>query len=94
MTYRFRNFAIPAHMLESLTRYIRHGLPVGDFLTAVLSNDLSEACGRADDNNLANLPAYAAYLYNEAPSPCHGSRAKVDAWLAKFAAEREAAQAC
>ena len=83
MSYRFRQFAIPVHMMASLTGYIERGVPVGDFLTAVLENNLSEACGR--DDNLENLPAYVAYLYNEAPSPCHGSPEKVRAWLAHFA---------
>ena len=47
-----------------------------------------EACNRADDFNLPNLPAFCAWVYNECPSPAHGSRAKVKAWLAKFEAER------
>jgi hypothetical protein len=82
VSYQFRQFAIPEHMM---TGYIERGVPVGDFLTAVLENNLSEACGRADDDNLENLPAYVAYLYNEAPSPCHGSPEKVRAWSAHFA---------
>jgi hypothetical protein len=91
VSYQFRQFAIPEHMKASLTGYIERGVPVGDFLTAVLENNLSEACGRADDENLANLPAYVAYLYNEAPSQCHGSPEKVRAWLAHFARRRDAA---
>lgn len=84
MSYQFRQFAIPDHMMAGLARYIEHGSSVGDFLTAVLENDLSEACARADNENLANLPAYAAYLYNEAPPQCHGSREKVRAWIKQF----------
>ena len=82
MTYQFRGFHIPEHMLEALSRYIDGHQPVGDFLTAVLKNDLRDACGRADDTNLANLPAFVAYLYNVAPSDCSGSPEKVKAWLA------------
>ena len=90
MSYKFRHFQISDHMLESLQYYVTQGRPVGDFLTAVLEHDLMKACGRADDENLANLPAFCAYLYNEMPGSCHGSREKVSAWLAKFVASRQA----
>jgi hypothetical protein len=84
MSYSFRGFTIPEHMMRSLRRYIQQGAPVGDFLTAVLENDLGKACGHADSENLQNLPAFVAYLYNEAPSGCHGSPEKVRAWLSHF----------
>jgi hypothetical protein len=83
-TYRFREFYIPERMMGGLERYIAAGIPPGDFLTAVIENDLSEACGRADDENLRNLPAFAAYLYSQAPSDCWGSPATMKAWLGKF----------
>ena len=81
MTYRFRQYYISEHMLDGIKRYVEQRVPPGDFLTAVLCNDLREACGRADDGNLANLPAYVAYLYNEAPGACWGSKEKMLAWL-------------
>lgn len=86
-----RGMVIPAHMMETLQAYIEYGRPTGDFLQAVISNDLREACGRADDTNFRILPAYVIYLYNNAPAACWGSRAKYEAWLAKFAAARERA---
>jgi hypothetical protein len=92
MTYTFRNFYIPDRMMGGLTRYIEEGIMPGDFLTAVLENDLMEAVGRADDENAANLPAYIGYLYNVAPSNCFGSREKVKAHYARKRAEREEAQ--
>lgn len=90
MTFRFRHFYIPDRMAEGLKAYIEIGRPTGGFLRAVLTNDLAEACVRADDENLANIPAYIAYLWNEAPAVCWGSKEKVDAWLKKFQMEREA----
>ncbi len=27
------------------------------------------------------IPAFAAYMYNEAPSGCWGSEAKMEAWI-------------
>jgi len=80
--YQFRGFTIPEHVMCSLCAYIEEHRHVGHFLTAVLQNDLKEAVGRADDHNLANLPAYVGYLYNEAPSSCWGSPEKVKEWLA------------
>ena len=72
---------IPNHMMRVLHRYIYNHEPVGDFLRAVLCNDLMGACGRADSTNIELLPVYAAYLYNEAPAACHGSKDKYEAWI-------------
>lgn len=81
--YKFRQFYIPDRMMDGLIRYIELHCPVGSFLTAVLENNLNEACYRADDENISNLPAYVAYLYNAASSQCYGSHEKVTAWLAQ-----------
>ncbi len=78
--YTFRDFYIPAYMMGGIQRYINNGIPPGDFLTAVICNDLMEAVARADDTNIRNLPAYVAYFYNEAPSLCWGSKEKFDKW--------------
>ena len=79
--YHFREWTIPSHMMEGIQRYIEHGIPPGDFLTAVITNDFQGAVGRADDENQHHLPAYAAYFYNEAPSECWGSDEKMIAWI-------------
>lgn len=81
MTYWFRQWYVPDHMRESLERYVKEGCPTGDFLEAILSNNFTEACRRADEENLTNLPAYAAYIYNEMPMACHGSKEAIRAWL-------------
>lgn len=83
--YQFREFTIPDYMMDGLRAYIEHGIEPGSFLSAVISNDLREAISCADDTNIRNLPAYVAYLYNEAPSPCWGSAEKMQAWAARFA---------
>jgi len=80
-TYTFREFYIPERMMGGIHRYIDNGIEPGHFLTAVRENDLREAVGNADDENIRNLPAYVAYLYNEAPSGCYGSPEKVQAWM-------------
>ena len=82
--YQFREFYIPERMMGGIRRYIEHGIPPGDFLTAVICNDLKEAIGRADDENIKNIPAYVAYFYNEAPAPCWGSIELMQSWIARF----------
>src|SRR5580765_6995795 len=91
--YTFREFSIPEHMLEGLVAWIEHGVPPGDFLRAVLCNNLVEAVGRADDTNISNLPAYVAYLYNYAPRGCWGSPENVAVWQEAHASRRAHAAA-
>ena len=83
-TYTFRQFFISARMMGAILRYIEQGLPPGPFLTAVIDNDLRAAVSYADDENMANLPAFVAYfVYNEPPSGCWGSSENRRAWLAR-----------
>ena len=81
MTYYFQGFEIRPDMVAAIRRYIDDREAPGDFLTAIICNDLKEAVGRADDEKLLNLPAFVGYFYNEAPSLCWGSREKMVAWL-------------
>ena len=77
----FHGMRIPDYMAGGLIRYVEDGIPPGDFLTAVIENDLSGAVGRADDANIRNIPAYAFYLYNYAPASSHGSKMAFKAWI-------------
>ena len=79
--YRFRSWHIPARIMPGIQRYIHERIKPGRFLTAVICNNLSDAVGQADDENLENLPAYAAYFYNEVNSNCWGSKKKMKEWL-------------
>lgn len=72
---------IPDHMLRDLQAYVRHHRPVGHFLQAVITNDLKEACGRADSTNVKIIPVYVAFLYNHAPANCWGSKELYQQWL-------------
>jgi len=80
-TYTFQEFYIRPHMLTDLKKYCEEGREVGDFLRNVISNNLSGAVGHADSGNMRNIPAYSAYLYNEAPAACHGSPTKYNYWV-------------
>ena len=75
--------SLPAHMQHGMKLYVEKGIAPGSFLTAVLCNDLMEACARADDTNLYALPTYARWLYNRVPATCFGSREAFEAWIAK-----------
>jgi len=79
--YVFRGTFIPDYMGEGITDYIDNGRPLGGFLHKVFCNDFVGAVAKADDTNEQNLPAYAAYLRNEAPSRCWGSEEEVRAWI-------------
>ncbi len=80
-TYIDRDFYLSAGTVDQINDYIIQGVPPGDFLRAILANDLANAVAMADENNLHNLPAFVSYLYKHAPADCWGSYAKVGAWL-------------
>ena len=72
---------IPEHMVEAIYNYVELGIPPGGFLTAVLSNDLMGALGKADDQNMVSLPAWGRLLYNHIPGAAYGSVKAVNDWL-------------
>jgi len=72
---------LPNHMRESIQAYIEDGRPPGDFLRAVLENNLIDAYSYADHLNIAFMREWASWLYNEAPELSRGSRENVDAWI-------------
>ena len=77
---------VPEHLRDGLLRYVRYHQPPGHFLRAVLSNDLKEAFGRADEQSRAGMFAIVRWLYNDAPSICWGSPQLVKDWLAESGA--------
>ena len=87
--YEYRGFTIRSDMLTALETYVEHGVPVGDFLRNVICNDLKNAVGHADDDNLRNLPAFVGWFYNEAPMGCHGSEQAYLTWIDDHAAKRD-----
>jgi hypothetical protein len=79
--------------VEAIDRYVQTGCHPGDFLYAVITNNLKESFGRADSHNRENLFSIVRYLYNEVPSPAWGSVEKVQEWsrdrMAAIKAEKE-----
>jgi hypothetical protein len=85
---RLARAGVPEHMHDSYVRYLLEGIPPGSFLTAVLENNLSEACGRADTTNRRTLFEHVMFLYNDAPFDCWGSPVNVSEWIRQCGEQR------
>ena len=70
--------------LEHLYRHYTEGYPVGDFLSAVADNNLSESVVRSDDVNRKALYLYVLFLANELPYPWVLARRKGEKVLRKL----------
>lgn len=70
--------AIPAHMQESIMNYVLRKIPVGNFLKAVICNNLREAVGYADEENLPLLKIYVQWFYNVCPANLVGKENYLD----------------
>ena len=89
MKYKFndkaRQLALDTLPLgDSVLAYFEQRRPTGDFLAAVISNDLVGAFSHADDSNTRAMRDYVFWLYNYAPARSigvWGSREAVAAWL-------------
>ena len=69
------------HMVGAVRRYIEKRIHPGDFLTAVICNDLSKAVAHADADNAKQLVAWVRFFYNEIPAKAWGSKEKMEDWL-------------
>ena len=82
---KMTEYGIPDYMQYGLIHYFEQRQPTGDFLRAVLENDLIGAFIFADDENKEYMRSYVMWLYNCPPgrSPnTWGSPAAVENWLA------------
>jgi len=78
--YKVRGKYIPERMMSGIHNYVDHGVIPGDFLQAVICNNLKEAFRRVDDENFENMAAFVGYFYNEVPANCWGSREIMETW--------------
>ena len=74
-------YKMPTLTKECIDNYVKLRIPTGGFLYAVLTNNLSEAIGRADENNMKCIVGIVRYIYNECPAACWGSEDRVMEWL-------------
>ncbi len=80
---------VPQRLFEGIKSFACDGLMPGDFLTAVLCNDLFEAFGRADPESAASMPAIAMLIYNELPSNIWRTRERMLEWCKECDARRQ-----
>lgn len=73
--------AIPPLMQEAIRRYIVQGIAPGQFLSAVIKNDLFGAVGHADATNEPLIKLYVQWFYNKAPGNCYGSPESMREWM-------------
>lgn len=78
-----KKYVIPAYMRNGLEAYVKRGVPTGDFLYGVLTNNFIKIVTHADDENINNILAYANWLYNYCPIGAWGSEEKVNEWINK-----------
>ena len=71
---------IPESTISALKAWIKYARPMGSFCEAVVSNDLREALGRADDDTRAAIFETVAWMYNHAPIDCWGSAEALTSW--------------
>ena len=73
---------LPDGLRDGARRWIEDGLIPGEFLQAVIRNDLLAATNMADPENFENLGSIVQWWWLEAPGLCWGSREKAKAWQA------------
>jgi len=72
---------LPDYMREPARLYLEEGKPPGDFMYALLTNDLRGAITRADAANTAMLSTIWMWWLSEIPSAAQGSPYNVEAWV-------------
>ena len=75
---------IPERMRPGILRWIEEGIKPGEFLSAIITNDLQETFARADDENIFRIHSYIRFFYNHTPSGCWGSIERAKEWASKF----------
>jgi len=73
-------FDIPKRTKRALDKWACWAEPGGDFITAVLRNDLMKAISRADLENQEAIMDIVIYIYNRLPKDCWGSEEAVESW--------------
>ena len=80
---------LPEHCREGMRRYIENGTIPGNFLRAVICNDLVGVIGFADEVSKLVLADYVIFLRWEIPGKAWGSEEKMKAWAEARRTEAE-----
>jgi hypothetical protein len=71
---------IPRHMHEGIIRYMENGIHPGDFMTAILADDLHGAIRLADHINMQWLKDWLHFMEDHLPADARGSYEHVRLW--------------
>ena len=74
---------IPELTMTGLTNYRDHHIKPGQFVMAVLENNLFEAFGRADEFNKAAMHQIVKWVYNRLSPAPWGNSAAIREWIAQ-----------
>ncbi len=74
-------------MEEGLRRYLEHGVIPGQFLQALLANDLRDFYARADDHNAGIGHKWLMWLHWQFPANAWGSREAIQTYSSERKAE-------
>ena len=80
MLFDDESLNIPKRTKRALDKWACWAEPNGDFIMAVLRNDLMRAISRADLENQKAIVDIVKYVYNRLPSQCWGSEEAVESW--------------
>jgi hypothetical protein len=83
LTLTLRKSQVPLHLHSALVNYVINHKRPGEFLTAVLENNLVDAMRRADDESRESLYHIVGFLVWEVPGACWGSPERVHRWLSQ-----------
>ncbi len=72
---------IPEHIKKDIDRHVKEGTNVGEFVYAVLCNNLKQAIFTGTFSARANLFDIVFYLHEHCPPECWGSSDKVRIWI-------------
>jgi hypothetical protein len=72
---------IPSYMHRDIIRYVVDRRLSGNFLTAIVSNDLQRAFAYGDSANIKALHSWVKLMYNWAPAECWGREEVVAEWI-------------
>ncbi len=76
----YEGMSIDRRFAGGLTAYVTHKYPVGNFLRAIITNNLEQAMGYNGYEG-KTIPAYIHWLKNNAPSECWGSEEAYENWV-------------
>lgn len=77
---KYDGAVFPYDMRRAITNWVIDAIPPGDFLTAIIQNNLTEAVCRADDHNIKIIKQYVMWFINRADLKCWGSIEKFANW--------------